>query len=60
MLNNMQFKAAHIEGRLNTVSDAISRKQWQRFRTLAPEADAEMTRVPREFLQMLSELKLVG
>lgn len=58
MLNNMQFKAVHIEGRFNSISDSISRKQWQRFRELAPDADSEMTPVPGEFLQMISELKL--
>ena len=27
MLYNMQFKAIHIEGRINCIADAISRKQ---------------------------------
>ena len=60
MLYNMQFKAVHIEGRKNSIADAISRKQWQRFRNLDPEADAEATPVPQEFLHLISELKLVG
>lgn len=28
MLYNMQFKAVHIEGRINSIADSISRKQW--------------------------------
>lgn len=59
MLYNMQFKAVHIEGRINCIADAISRKQWQRFRSLAPEADTEMTLVPQKFLHLISGLKLV-
>ncbi|CAC5394284.1 unnamed protein product [Mytilus coruscus] len=35
----MQFKAVHIEGRSNFIADAISRKQWHRFRMVAPQAD---------------------
>ena len=59
MLYNMQFKAIHIEGRINCIDDAISRKQWQRFRSLAREADTEMTPVPQEFLQLILDVKLV-
>jgi hypothetical protein len=59
MLYNMQFKAIHIEGRINCIADAISRKQWQRFRSLVREADTEMTPVPQEFLQLISDVKLV-
>ncbi|VDI83287.1 Hypothetical predicted protein [Mytilus galloprovincialis] len=36
MLFNMQFKAVHIEGRSNFIADAISRKQWHKFRMVAP------------------------
>ena len=53
MLYNMQFKAIHMEGRINCIADAISRKQWQRFRSLVREADTEMTPVPQEFLQLI-------
>lgn len=59
MLYNMQFKAVHIEGRINCIADAISRQQWQRFRTLAPEAKAEKLPIPQDFLHLISELKLI-
>ena len=33
------FKAHHIIGKENNISDSLSRKQFHRFRQLAPEAD---------------------
>lgn len=37
--NNMQFKAIHIEGTINMISDALSRFQMSRFREVTPKAD---------------------
>ena len=37
-VNNFCFKAAFVEGCLNTVSDSLSRFQIARFRQLAPQA----------------------
>ncbi|CAC5382689.1 unnamed protein product [Mytilus coruscus] len=59
MLFNMQFKAVHIEGRSNFIADAISRKQWHRFRMVAPQAETEATPIPDTFLQLISDLKLI-
>ena len=58
MLCNMQFKACHIEGRFNCIADAISRKQWERFRRIAPTADVLPTPIPRDFLSLISNLRL--
>ena len=33
---NIQFKAVHVKGCMNQLSDAISRLQWDRFKQLAP------------------------
>lgn len=49
MLYNMHFKAVHIEGRINSIADSISRKQWDRFRSLAPEAEVEPMLIPEAF-----------
>ncbi|CAG2208018.1 unnamed protein product [Mytilus edulis] len=37
--NNFFFSAKHVPGVQNDISDALSRFQIQRFRTLAPDAD---------------------
>ncbi len=60
MLNNMQFKALHVEGRFNSISDSISRKQWDRLNMLAPEAEREPMLVPDSFYQLISRLRLVA
>lgn len=59
MLYNMQFKSLHIEGRINSIADSISRKQWDRFRSLAPEAEVEPMLIPEAFQHVISSLKLV-
>ena len=38
--NNIIFRARYIEGKNNEIADAISRQQWDRFRRLAPQAQA--------------------
>ena len=44
---NIVFKAAYIAGKLNGISDSLSRFQDGRCRQLAPEADAQMTPLPK-------------
>ena len=39
MCNNIQFRAVHIPGAQNCISDALSRYQMSRFRTLAPDTN---------------------
>ena len=45
--HNVVFKAAYIAGKMNGISDSLSRFQEDRFRQLAPEADAQMTPLPQ-------------
>lgn len=42
---NLHFtiRAQHIPGKLNTVAEAISSFQMEKFRKLAPEADIQPT-----------------
>ena len=51
------FKAHHIIGKENNISDSLSRKQFHRFRQLAPEADKYPESLREEFLAMMSEMK---
>ena len=54
---NIMFKAQHIIGKENNIADSLSRKQFQRFIQLAPEADKDPESLPEEFLAMMSEMK---
>jgi hypothetical protein len=58
MLFNLQWKSSHIEGRNNCVADAISRKQWARFRSLVPDSDLFPILISQEFQRLISGLKL--
>ncbi len=44
---NLKFTARHISGKDNTIADALSRFQMQRFRDAAPGAEPRGTRVPQ-------------
>ena len=44
--NNIMFKAEHVPGKKNYLSDALSRFQMQRFVHLFPEVDKTPTRIP--------------
>ena len=46
LYHNILFKAMHIRGVLNVLSDALSRGQVQKFRSLAHTAEAVPTPVP--------------
>ena len=56
--NNTTFRSEHVPGSSNKIADSISRKQWSRFRTLAPEADEFPTKIPTPFAEMIFNLKL--
>lgn len=58
MVNNIYFKACHIAGDNNAIADSISRKQWTRFRALAPESNLHPIPIPKDFIGMISQLKL--
>lgn len=45
---NLLFRARHVPGVANGVADALSRKQMERFRLLAPEADTLPVRLPHD------------
>lgn len=44
--HNIQIKATYIHTKANCIADALSRSQWARFRSLAPEADHWPTPLP--------------
>ena len=50
MKYNVLFKACYIPGRLNGISDSLSRFQMHRFWKLAPDADRVMTPLPMNLL----------
>lgn len=52
------FKARHITTYCNDIADSISRKQWARFRQLAPEAKQSPQALPESFLSKISGLNL--
>ena len=54
ILFNLQWKSSHIEGRNNCVADAISRKQWARFKSLVPDVDLIPTPISQEFQRLIS------
>lgn len=54
---NLQFRARHIAGKINGIADAISRKQWDRFRSLARDSEAEPAAIPPDFQQLISEVR---
>ena len=49
---NILLRAEHIPGKLNDISDAISRFQMQRFRKLAPQADKDKTPFPEHLWKL--------
>lgn len=56
MKNNIQIKTRHIPGYQNSIADSISRFQWERFRSLAPQADTTPARLPPELLSLLDPM----
>ena len=55
---NISVKAQHISGSDDTICDALSRLQFQHFRTLAPKAEVEPQEVP-EFLWSVFDKELL-
>ena len=56
MQHNIQFKAVHIAGAKNEISDSLSRFQMERFRSLAPRANKTPSDIPVEFWDVISTL----
>ena len=56
MQYNIQFKALHIQGLHNEISDALSRFQMRRSRSLVPTAALYPMETPQAFLDIISVL----
>lgn len=53
--NNIQVKSVHIKGEINSISDAISRLQWDRLNFLLPETASKFpTPIPEDFLRLFN------
>lgn len=57
---NITFKAKHIPGIDNSVADAISRKQWEKFRQLAPLAKKDSEPIPATFHKLLFQMRYLA
>jgi hypothetical protein len=60
MQYNILFRAVYISTKLNIIADSISRKQWERFRHAAPEADPAPLPIPSSFTNLISSLNLTN
>ena len=52
---DFMINSSHLKGSDNQLIDAVSRMQWDKFRTLAPEANPLPMEIPVEFLKLLPE-----
>ncbi|XP_053388430.1 uncharacterized protein LOC128551553 [Mercenaria mercenaria] len=50
--HNMSIKTQYIPSKSNTIADSLSRSQWSKFRTTAPEADLCPTKIPPQVWHM--------
>ena len=51
---NVAVKAHHVSGKQNKICDSLSRLLFQKFRQLAPEADAEPTAIPHHLWEIFT------
>jgi hypothetical protein len=59
MVHNILFRAEYISTKSNIIADAISRKQWTRFRHAAPNAQMAPQPIPQSFHNIISSLNLI-
>ena len=52
---NIYIRARHLPGKNNEIADSLSRFQFQRFRLLAPQAEATPCKIPVVLLQIWSD-----
>ena len=52
---NIVLKAEHVSGNSNSITDALSRFQMSRFRTLAPMANPEPHRIPARLWEIFEK-----
>jgi hypothetical protein len=53
---NIQVRALHIEGKLNDITDSLSRFQMDRFRLLVPTADPAPSDIPVGLMTTISNM----
>ena len=59
ILHIILFRAEYISTKSNIIiADAISRKQWARFRQAAPNATTNPQPIPQSFNNIISSLDL--
>lgn len=56
---NILFRAKHIASSQNSIADALSRFQWNRFRSLAPQADPSPTLIPDHLWRLVMQRSTV-
>lgn len=52
---NVVLRAEHVPGKQNTITDALSRFQMDRFRRLAPDAEPTPCTIPAQLWQIFEE-----
>ena len=55
LLGNFHIKAQFIPGYTNIIADCISRKKFQKFKSLALTADTHPATIPEEFWIILGQ-----
>jgi hypothetical protein len=55
LIGNFHLKAKYSNTAFNSIADALSRAQFQKFKELALHADSSPTMVPYEFLIFLND-----
>lgn len=57
MIHNMQFKACHIQVIFNCKAGASSRMQFKSCKQLEPDADHQPMNIPKNFEQLILEMR---
>lgn len=57
MKHSIIFRAMHISTTSNFIADSISRKQWDRFSSVAPDANKLPEPLPKEFQSFICNMR---